>query len=119
MDSGLTRRKFLAVASAAGAGLTLAGGSAGAEEDKPALLGGQPVREHELPMNGRIHMATPSSAMGDSRLSLPAHTAVPFIPQGPFLGQVPTAPPAAPLFRLSIAHITATVRPSLTADNRA
>src|ERR1700689_5303760 len=30
-----------------------------------------------------------------------------------------TAPPAAPLFKLSIAHITATVRPSLTADRRA
>ncbi|MBM4019787.1 MAG: DegT/DnrJ/EryC1/StrS family aminotransferase [Planctomycetes bacterium] len=49
MDSGLTRRKFLAAASAAGAGFTLAGRAAGAEEDKPALLGGKPVRAQGFP----------------------------------------------------------------------
>lgn len=38
----------------------------------------------------------PSPAMGDSRVNLPAHTAVPLLRQGAFLGQLPTAPPAAP-----------------------
>jgi len=49
MDSELTRRKFLAVASAAGAGLTLGGAAviAGGDE-KPALLGGRPVRKGAL-----------------------------------------------------------------------
>lgn len=57
MDSGLTRRKFLAAASVAGVGLTLAGGSAGAEAEKPALLGGKPVRAQGFPS---WPMVTPS-----------------------------------------------------------
>lgn len=45
MDSALTRRKFLATASAAGAGLAFGGVSVIASQEKPALLGGQPVRK--------------------------------------------------------------------------
>ena len=57
MDSGLTRRKFLAVASAAGVGLTFAGGSVIAAEEKPALLDGKPVRAQGFPSWPRV---TPS-----------------------------------------------------------
>jgi dTDP-4-amino-4,6-dideoxygalactose transaminase len=50
MESGLTRRGFLAAASAAGVGLTIQGTSALAAADaKPALLGGPRVRKAPFP----------------------------------------------------------------------
>lgn len=50
MGNKLTRRRFLAAASAAGAGLTLGTGPAIAGgEDKPALLGGKPARQGPFP----------------------------------------------------------------------
>jgi perosamine synthetase len=50
MESGLTRREFLAAASVAGAGLTLGATPAlAAAEDKPALLGGTRVRKGPFP----------------------------------------------------------------------
>ena len=42
MKNEVTRRSFIAAATAAGVGLTLKG--AGATAEKPALLGGKPVR---------------------------------------------------------------------------
>ena len=50
MGNKLTRRRFLAAASAAGAGLTLGTGPAIAGgEEKPALLGGKPARQGPFP----------------------------------------------------------------------
>ena len=50
MENELTRRRFLAAASAAGAGLTLGTGPVIARgEEKPALLGGQPARKGPFP----------------------------------------------------------------------
>ncbi len=47
MDPGLNRRGFIAAASAAGASFCVRTGSA--SEDKPALLGGQPIRREPFP----------------------------------------------------------------------
>ena len=50
MKNALTRRRFLAAASAAGAGLTLGTGPViAAGEQKPALLGGTPARKGPFP----------------------------------------------------------------------
>jgi len=48
MNRPLSRRRFLAATAAAGAGITFRGTSAAAPE-KPALLGGTPVRKDGFP----------------------------------------------------------------------
>lgn len=89
--------------------------------DPPAQMGAEePSRDHEVPISrpvrvgmpsmmgsplGTIPIASafqtpisgmPSPAMGDSRVNLPAHTAVPLLRQGAFLGQIPPSAPMTP-----------------------
>ncbi len=65
------------------------------DSDAPVRLDG-----FALMRGGRPQMQAgpiPISAHMEGRLSLPGQTSVPLIQQTPFLGQTPTAPPAAPV----------------------
>ena len=49
MNESMNRRRFVAATAAAGVGLAIGGTTAAAEADKPALLGGKPIRSGPFP----------------------------------------------------------------------